>query len=328
MRILADTRWIGSHGIGRFANEVIARLDNVSPIGDQVAKLSLRDLWWISQEIKRHQPDVYFSPGFNPPLYSRVPFVFTVHDLIHLHVKEEANLVHQLYYAAVVKPALLKANRVLTVSEYSKQQLLIWQPKLAEDRVVVVGNGVSSEFTVHGERHQPGYAYIFYVGNRKAHKNIDRLLQAMRAMPSDIKLLMSGEPDASTEARVRQLGLDGQVVFAGFIPEESLGAYYRGAVLTVMPSLYEGFGLPALESMACGTPVVVANTTSLPEVVGEAGILVDPYSPEAIAEGMTCILHSSSLQQTLKEKGLTQARQFSWDKAADKVKTILENLCA
>ena len=142
------------------------------------------------------RPKVYFSPGFNPPLWSPVPYVFTIHDLIHLRVPAETGLAKQSYYRLVVRPAAQRAVRVLTVSTYTQQDILDWAGLPAE-QVVVVGNGVGPPFAPMGPRHAPGYPYVFYVGNRKPHKNLARLLQGLARSGSqkDVRLVLTGVPE-------------------------------------------------------------------------------------------------------------------------------------
>lgn len=324
VELLADARWIGPHGIGRFAREVLSRvgggfLDKGLPL------LHPLEPFWLSFQLYRRQPQVYFSPGFNPPLVSPCPFVFTIHDLIHLRVPQEVSPAKQLYYKAVVRPAARRAYRVLTVSEYSRREILEWA-RLPEHRVTVVGNGVSTAYSPEGPRHQPGYPYLLYVGNRKPHKNLGRLFRAFAAsgLARDVRLVLSGPLDAETHNLARSLGIEGGVVFAGLIPEEELPAYYRGATALVFPSLYEGFGLPPLEAMASGTPVLTSNTTSLPEVVGDAAVTVDPLDIDQMAARLRELVEDTALRAVLRERGLERARLFSWEKTAEAVRRVLE----
>lgn len=323
--ILADTRWIGFHGIGRFAREVIARIPHLSPLPASLPLLHPFEALWLSTLLLRMRPRVYFSPGFNPPLWSPVPVVFTIHDLIHLRFPEETNALKRAYYRFVVRPAAVRAYRVLTVSEFSRREILEWA-RLPEEKVVVVGNGVGPEFSPQGKRHEPGYPYVFYVGNTKPHKNFHRLLEAFARseLLGEVRLVCTGTPSQRVLGLIQELGLEQHVVFAGTIPDEELPAYYRGALALVFPSLYEGFGLPALEAMACGTPVVTSSVTSLPEVVGDAAVLVDPYDVESIAWGVRRVVEDSSLRKELRRKGLKRAKQFSWDKTAELTWQVLQ----
>lgn len=324
-KILADARWIGPHGIGRFAREVIGRIPKVNPLPGSLPLLHPFEPFWLSSLLLRVRPRVYFSPGFNPPLWSPVPFVFTIHDLIHLHFPEETNARKRAYYRFVVRPAAERAYRVLTVSEFSKREILEWA-RLPEEKVVVVGNGIGPEFSPQGKRHEPGYPYVFYVGNTKPHKNFNRLLEAFArsGLLGEVRLVCTGTPSARVWSLIQELDLERQVVFAGTVPDELLPAYYRGALALVFPSLYEGFGLPALEAMACGIPVVTSSVTSLPEVVGDAAVLVDPYDVESIAWGVRRVVEDSSLREELRRKGLERAKQFSWDITAEHTLKVLQ----
>src|ERR1044071_1615856 len=178
--VLCDARWIGPHGIGRFAQEVLNRLPAHGKLTKGPKPLSPMDSVWLSLEIARRKPRVYFSPGFNPPVLCSVPLVFTIHDLIHLSVPEEGTPFKRAYFQRLVLPWARRAFRVLTVSDYSKRQIIRWSG-LAEDRVVVAGNGVDASFSPEGPRAQFGGRYLLYVGNRKPHKNLDRLFDAFRS---------------------------------------------------------------------------------------------------------------------------------------------------
>src|SRR5262249_6006573 len=151
-----------------------------------------------------------------------------------------------------VRPAMRRASRVLTVSRYVKQELLAWAG-VPDEHIVVVGNGVGAPFGPVGPRHTPGYPYLFYASNRKPHKNLPRLLQgyARAGLRGDVRLVLTGPPDAETHRQIAALGVADCVEYAGQLADAELAAYYRGAVALVCPSLYEGFGLPPLEAMAC-----------------------------------------------------------------------------
>lgn len=325
--ILVDIRSIGYHGIGRFAKEVCLRLpdSNVYFLKGPLQRLSPLDPLWLSFVLSKKRPSVFFSPDFSPPLWSPVPFVFTIHDLIHVKFPEETSISKKLYYNAIVKPAIHKAYYVLTVSSFSKNEIIDWS-NVPETKVIVVGNGVGSEFTPRGEHYQPGFPYILYVGNLKPHKNFKKLLMAFAIsnLFHDVKLVATGYPDKNTISLIKKLNINNSVYFAGVISDEMLSSYYRGAVALAFPSLYEGFGLPALEAMACGTPVVTSNVTALPEVVGDAAVLVDPYDVDSIAEGIRRVVEDSALRETLRRKGLERARQFSWDRTAELTWKVLQ----
>lgn len=325
--MLADHRWLGPHGIGRFAGEILSRLPELCPVPAPWKPLHPLEPARLSWVLWRLRPQVYFSPGFNPPLWSPVPFVFTLHDLIHIHFPAESSLTKQLYYRLVVRPAVHRAYRVLTVSQYTQQAILEWAG-LPVEQVVVVGNGVGPPFYPEGPHHAPGYPYLLYAGNRKPHKNLGRLLQALArsGLQKDVRLLLTGVPEAALDQQIRALKLHERVGYTGHLTDAALAAHYRGALALVCPSLYEGFGLPPLEAMACGTPVVTSDLTALPEVVGDAAVLVDPYSVEAIAWGIQCVVEDSALRQALSHKGRTRAQQFTWERTAARVWQVLQEV--
>ncbi len=323
-RILADARWRGEHGIARFAREVISRLPRVELVPDRFPLLHPLEPLWLTAIVLRRRPGAYFSPGFNPPPLSPVPVVFTVWDLIHLRFDWYSTARREAYYRLVVRPAARRASRVLTGSQFSKGEIVEWAG-VPEARVTVVGSGVGPEFRPEGTSYSPRFPYLLYVGNRRPHKNLPRLLRAFHqsGLAGELRLVLSGQADAATAAVVHQLGLDQDVVFAGRISDSDLPGYYRGATALVFPTLYEGFGLPALEAMACGTPVLASNVTSIPEVAGDAAVLVDPYDVEAIANGIRSVVDDQVLRERCRERGLKQAKRFSWERTAGLTRQVL-----
>jgi glycosyltransferase involved in cell wall biosynthesis len=206
---------------------------------------------------------------------------------------------------------------VLTVSEYSRNEIREWA-QVGDEKVVNVGNGVGLQFCGSGGRYDPGYPYLLYVGSHKPHKNLARLLKAfaISGVRRSVRLVLTGARDSKISARVEDLGLNGDVRFVEFPGDESLADLYRGAEGFVFPSLYEGFGLPPLEAMACGVPVLTSNVCSLPEVVGDAAILVDPLDVDAIADGIRRLVCDSELRARLQTEGPLRARRFSWAETA------------
>lgn len=327
-----DDRWIAMHGIGRVASEMRGRVMSGRPwVSPRFPQSSLNPADAIAQGLwlRSSSRRIFYSPGFNPPAFAARRAIFTIHDLIHVRVPEESSAMKRLYYGALVKPAVHRCFKVLTVSEYSRRDILEWSDVEAS-RVLNVGNGVDERFFEPVTPWVPGWPYYFYIGARKAHKNLDRLLvaYASSAHAGTIKLVLSGEPDAETTARARELKIEDRLVFAGRIPEEELPAYYQGAVALLFPSTFEGFGLPPVEAMAGGVPVMTSNTTSLPEVVGSAALQVDPFSVEALRAGMEKIAEDESLRRLLREAGPVQARTHSWERVAAKVNGVLDALIA
>jgi len=323
--ILYDARWVGNHGIGRFAGELQKLLPQLTPFRARRPPFHPLDPILLGLDLWRKKPKLFFSPGYNPPVGWPGPFVFTLHDLNHLCVPENSSALKRAYYRYVIKPACHQARCVLTVSEYSKREIANWA-HLNEDQIFNVGNGVGPAFVPSNERYDPGYPYLLYVGSHKPHKNLRRLLQAysVSGVRRDVRLIISGESDRSLVMEIGRLGLQADVLFKNLDRDEELSAVYRGAVAFVFPSLYEGFGLPPVEAMACGVPVLASNVCSLPEVVGDAAVLVNPLDVEQIAEGIRKLVQDSLLRAQLREKGLLRAKLYSWNKTAQRTLDALQ----
>lgn len=324
MSIYFDERWIGPHGIGRFATEVSKRC-GFEALGLEGKPLSLSDPWRLRQALLSRDLIHFFSPGFNAPLGRPCSFSLTVHDLIHLEVKAERTFVKSLYYDLVVKPALNNSSVVFTVSEYSRARILDWSG-ISSDKVVCVGNGVDATFSPEGDRWQSTRPYLLYVGNQKPHKNVESLVKAYAAsrLSKYLDLLLTGRIGKSVREMAFKCGVEDKVIGLGLVSESNLPKLYRGAFAVVMPSRYEGFGLPLVEAMASGVPVLSSNRSSLPEVGGEAVMYFDPDDFESFVFGLEQI-SVDEIRQRLIKCGLQQAKNFHWDKVAARVFDSIKN---
>jgi glycosyltransferase involved in cell wall biosynthesis len=327
-QILFDARWIGNHGIGRFAQEVYRAITGFTPFNIPRRPFHPLDPWLLAAALRSLRPRLYFSPGYNSPMGWSGRYVFTLHDLNHLRVADNSSPLKRAYYRYVIQPACHRAEFVLTVSEYSRGEIMQWA-KVSGDRVVNVGNGVGPPFSPQGAKYDPGFPYFIYAGSHKSHKNLPRLLAAyaQSGVQRDIHLVMTGAPEKSLALEIQRLGLTRQVTFAAAKEHEELAQLYRGALALIFPSLYEGFGLPPVEAMACGTPVLTSDVCSLPEIVGNAALLANPLSVEDIAGGIRHLASDSALRADLREKGLLRAAQFTWEKTASRVEVILQAAC-
>lgn len=324
--VMVDARWVGVHGIGRFASEVIGRLGSVRELPSTVRLLSPVEPVWLSWVLGAARPQVFFSPGFNPPLGSPVPIVFTIHDLMHVLCPEESSTTKRAYYQCVVKPGARNAACVLVGSEHAERQVLDWLGFPV--RTAVVGYGVAKPFVAEGRRHREGRPYLLYVGNRKPHKNIRRLLAAFSQLsPSlGVLLLMAGAATRESELLVHECGVRDRVRFIGVVDDSVLAEYYRGALALLIPSLEEGFGLPALEAMACGLPVVAGDIPALREVVGSDGIYVDPRDVSSILTGIVRVIEDGELREATARNNTLRARTFTWDRCAERVRDVLQSV--
>jgi len=322
---LFDARWIGAHGIGRFATELQRGMPGFSFLPMKGSPSSPTDPFALFLHLRRASPTLFFSPGFNPPVGNPCPFVFCVHDLNHLYIKENSNPLKRAYYEYIVRPAIHRARVLITGSEFSRSQICEWA-RANTDKVVAVGYGVSEAFVPEGPRHsEAARPYFLCVGNQKVHKNLLRTLQAFASAykGSEHMLLFSGTPSEAMEREISRLEVVDQVKFFGGINDARLAELYRGATALVFVSLYEGFGLPIIESMACGTPVLTSTATATPEVAGDAAMLVDPLDVEAIADGMRRLANDEELRRSLRELGYRRSKVYSWQKTSRKVAEAL-----
>jgi glycosyltransferase involved in cell wall biosynthesis len=291
--------------------------------------------------LRRERPDVYHAPHYVLPPATPCPSVVTIHDCIHLMFPQYLpNRAAHAYAKASLWSAVRRSHRILTVSEASKRDILRFF-NVAPEKIVVVYNAIDERFwkapaeedvTRVRERYQLDHGFVLYVGNIKPHKNLVRLIEAfdlLRRQFDEMKLLIIGDEISKLPALRRAVHthkLHKHVRFLGYLPDETLAILYRLAAVFVFPSLYEGFGLPPLEAMACGTPVVTSNVSSLPEVTGDAAVLVDPYDVESIVAGIERVLTDPVLNAELRRKGVARARAFSWEQSVARTLQLYEEV--
>jgi glycosyltransferase involved in cell wall biosynthesis len=299
---------------------------------------SLREQIHVPWVLRRERPDVFHSPHYVLPTATRCASVVTIHDCIHLMFPQYLpGRAAYAYARAAMWSAARRSHRILTVSEASKRDIMRFF-NVPADKVVVVYNAIDERFrTVPAEediervreRYQLHSGFVLYVGNIKPHKNLVRLIEAFDQLRQrgfdDMKLLIIGDEISKLPALRRAVHthkLHKHVRFLGYLPDETLAVLYRLAAVFVFPSLYEGFGLPPLEAMACGTPVVTSNVSSLPEVTGDAAVLVDPYDVESIVAGIERVLTDPDLRERLKARGIARAREFSWEQSVARTREL------
>ncbi|MCX6551236.1 MAG: glycosyltransferase family 1 protein [Acidobacteria bacterium] len=311
---------------------------NFTPVVETAKPYSLREQFTIPARLLTQHVDLFHEPHYVLPPLVPCRSVVTIHDCIHLMFPQYLpNRLAVAYARASLWAAARRAERIFTVSETSKADILRYCDVPA-DRIVVIYNAIDDRFAVPPsedavtrvrERYQLDGPFALYVGNIKPHKNLERLIDAFHLVRRDgferLKLLIIGD-QISKYPRLRRAvdkyKLHKHVRFLGFVQDDTLAALYRLATVFVFPSLYEGFGLPPLEAMASGTPVVASNTSSLPEVLGDAAMLVDPYRAESIADGMRQVLSDSDLRRSLSARGLARAREFSWESSVRRIHEV------
>jgi glycosyltransferase involved in cell wall biosynthesis len=308
---------------------------------------NLAKLWFeqvsFPRACRRQGVEIAHVPYFASPLFPTTPTVVTVHDLIPMLLPVYRGSIWVRLYTLLVAIAAKRADVVLTDSEASKWDIVhlldipservhviylaaddIYQPILDDQRLTAIR-----------QKYGLPESYLLYLGGFDQRKNVPALLKAFAQLAKDPRafLVVAGRlpekgggffPDP--RPIVQELGIEERVVFTGWVPEEDKPALYSGARALVFPSLYEGFGLPPLEALACGTPVIASNQGSLPEIVGDGGLLLEPDDMEGLAGAMEKLLNDDTLWGDLREKGLAHAARFSWEKTARETLAVYQEI--
>ena len=364
MRIAIDARKLRDYGIGTYVRNLLrylARIDesteyvvlcraadqqlvgalgeNFRAVGEGSPGYSIREQVTVPLDLRRERAELFHAPHYVLPPLTPCKAVVTIHDCIHLRFPQYLpNRLGYAYARSSMWMATHRANRILTVSEASKRDILDYF-RVPPEKIDVIYNGIDERFGQPPpeddiarirERYQLNDPFILYAGNIKPHKNLERTIEAFHLLRrksefENIKLVIIGDEIAKYAAlrhAVHHHKLHKYVRFFGFVPDSTLAILYRLAAVFVFPSLYEGFGLPPLEAMSSGTPVITSNVSSLPEVVGDAALLVDPLQPEDIAEAMRKVLTDPALREDLRRRGLARAQHFSWERSIKRVRDI------
>jgi len=368
VRVAIDTRKLHDFGIGTYIRNLLrhlARLDrdteyvllglpedcaslralgpNFRPVPYCSPPYSLREQLSLPVAVAREKVDVFHAPHYVLPTLTPGRRVVTIHDCIHLMFPEYLPYrLAKVYAHAMMYSATRRADRILTVSESSKRDILRFF-SVKPEKITVIYNAIDERFrtlptdeTVGRvrERYQLEDPFVLYVGNVKPHKNVERLIDAfalVRRRSDGLKLMIIGDEISKFQTlrrAVHRHNLHKHVRFLGFVPEDTLSVLYRLASVFVFPSLYEGFGLPPLEAMACGTPVITSNVSSLPEVVADAAVLVDPHNSEEIAGAIRRVLSDPALSAELRAKGLARAQAFSWHRSVAQTLEIYKEVAS
>lgn len=303
--------------------------------------------WGIPSRVRKLKLDIFHSTNYFLPLFLKkeVKAVATIHDLIplkfpHFTPRAWKTRLHPVFRRVLIR-SVSRADRVITVSHHTRRDL-ISDLDLSPEKISVVYNGIDKVYrplakeeihSVLSDKLDFTHPYLLYVGRFDPYKNVPGLIRAfgefLHGRSDKPRLVLAGHPDPrypEAAKTVSELGLSSRVVFLGGVAEEELVALYNGARLLILPSLYEGFGLPPLEAMACGTPVIVSDRGSLPEVVEAAGALIDPEDTGAIASAIEKLWDSEELRGRFRELGQTRAREFSWRRTAQETLEVYREL--
>jgi glycosyltransferase involved in cell wall biosynthesis len=298
----------------------------------------------LGPTIRRARPDVLFVPSHVIPWpgVDDVPAVVTIHDLGYLRYPGAHPLAQRLYLDWSTRYSARVARRVIAVSQATGDDL-VGLNGTPPDKIRVIHSGIDDTLkpvdnlphivTVRERYHIPG-PYLLHVGTLHPRKNLVRLVEAfdrVRDVAGGLMLVLAGRAGWGSRPllhRIEQLGLADRVILPGYVDEADLPALYSGARAYVFPSLYEGFGFPVLEAMACGAPVVCSDTSSLPELVGDAALTFPPEDVGALADALSRILSDENLHEELVRRGFDQARRFSWQVCARKTLEVLAEAAA
>lgn len=320
MRVGIDARKLADYGIGTYIRGLLREIDYVvfAPREANVPRglehvvvdaphYSVRELIALGRAADRARLDLFHAPHYVVP-FTNVPVAVTIHDLIHLH-QPLRNPLAKPYARTMIRRAIRKASVVLTVTEAVKRQL---ETELGARNVMVTPNGIDEVFTPAPPHETVEKTHFLFVGNDKPHKNVGTLIEAA-ARVKNAKLILAGAPFARYASREN-------VIVRGFVSSEELVRLYRSAIALVMPSLEEGFGLPAAEAMACGTAVITSNDPALVEITGDAALHVDARSAGELAKAMARVASDVALRDELASRGIERARFFTWKRCADATK--------
>jgi glycosyltransferase involved in cell wall biosynthesis len=298
-------------------------------------------------QLRRLRIDLLHSPHHHTPIVAQLPLgtrtklVVTVHDVTFMLLPERYPLRRRLYMEAVTRAGVRVADAIITASQAVSRDV-VDRLGVSPERIVAIPEAAGERYHPASptdiERVRANYGlpgrYLLSVGSLEPGKNRARLFRAMawlRDKGIECTTVVVGQPAWKYEADydlVRELGLSGCVIFLGYVPDADMPALYSGATLLAFPSLYEGFGLPVLEAMACGTPVVTSAVSATAEVAGAAALLVDPYNTGAIASAIERLLHDDALRDELRALGLVRSQEFSWERTARETLLLYELVAA
>lgn len=353
MRIGIDGRAIIYSGIGVYTNKLrqaVSQTAQVYTYEDNInlkhaegfakyidfARRVLKEQFTLPAWCKSHKLDVYHGTrNYGVPLWGNIPVIVTIHDVIpHVFPKQYlGNILMRGYYEVAMRLAIRRSSKILTVSQFSKKELERLYDVPA-DKIVVTPIAASEAFCVLREdtlqkvrdRYDLPDRYILTIGGSEWRKNVERLLKVhQKYFCGDYELVVIGGAWRGYDLAAKYKEAAG-VRFLSNLTEEDLVAIYNMADLFVFPSLYEGFGIPLLEAMACETPVVTSNVTSMPEVAGNAALYFDPLNEEDMAEKMEQVLHDESLREQLVAAGRERVRQYSWQRCAEATMAVYEEI--
>ena len=360
--VVLDTRMFCHPGIGRYVRELSAALLKIAPVetftflapfaavpglsgsGAVNIRPTQSRIYSVAEQLEMPRvargTRLFHAPHFNFPLFWKGKLVVTIHDLIYLRHRESlASPTKRVVARFLIGAACRKADALIAVSEHTKKDILTEFPATDPSKINVIHEAASASFCPASDlekaRVRAKYGlqepFVLFVGTLKPHKNLSVLLSAMsevnrRGGIARQNLVIAGRSDEKHPEIGKNAGSYPFAKLIGEVSDADLPALYSAADAFVLPSLYEGFGLPVLEAMACGTPVIVSNASSLPEVAGAAAMTFEPTRVDALAELLYTVLENKSLRQKMSTDGLERAKRFSWKKTAEETLRVYEKV--
>jgi glycosyltransferase involved in cell wall biosynthesis len=316
--------------------ELVKEYSNFKTVYTNIPWLSFQEQIRLPLLLRKLKPDVFHATSFVVPRIRVCPTVITIHDLIHIIFRRDYSLVHRLYYRFIVKPALQHAS-LITTDSHASQNDLIKHFDLEPSKIKVVWAGVEErygeinqrEIEKFKERYNLPDKFMLYVGNHKSHKNLERLFESFSQFSTDSSwfLVITGREDEYIKGLKIKYGLD-KIKCVGFLNQSEMPRLYQSAHIFVMPSLYEGFGLPILEAMAAGTPAITSDLSSTAEIADSAALLVNPYNVGEIKKAMFRLATDNAFRASLQKKGRERVQLFTWEKCARQFLNIYETVTA
>jgi glycosyltransferase involved in cell wall biosynthesis len=290
--------------------------------------------WSAARALKKYKADVFLSPDNFLSLSTSVPTVLIVHDIAFTHFSENDKWINRQYYKFFTPRFLKRANAILAVSEFTKQDILSKFSFVEKSKITVAYNGCREIFRPILGQNTEGAHFFLFVGAVHPRKNVPRLIEAFdlfkKRTKSSVNLVLCGRfawQTGAVKSAYDAATFKQDIIFKGYVEDKEIVKLTARALAVTYVSLFEGFGVPLLEAMNSDTPIITSNVSSMPEVVGDAAILVNPESVEEIANAMQEIFENENLREKLIENGWIQRAKFDWDKTADIVYSQLKNIC-
>ena len=372
MRIGIDARMYGASnaGLGRYVQKLIKQLEKINsdneyviflleenfdkyqPQSPNFKKVKIKSCWYTLSEhfeiprvVKKHKIDLMHFPHFNVPWFLKTRYVVTVHDLIMTHYPDSRATTKMKFiywlkiraYRLIISRAVRRAERVITVSEASKKDI-VKNLKVSAEKILVTYEGFDLKAYDDGnsfdlEKFELTGPYLLYVGNAYPHKNLETLILAFEKLAKkrkgSLQLVLVGKRDFFSkrlEQKVKQLGLEERIIFTGYVKDEDLVGLYENAEMFVFPSLLEGFGLPPLEAMDRGVAVASSQSSCMPEILGDAALYFDPEKTDEMIDSIEKILNNPELKKNMIEKGKIRTEKYSWHSCAQKTLNIYSEI--